>query len=192
MKRSFCLALVVVFVLSVSAFAVVRTFSRMRLDVPTGWNATESEDGTTVELVNDNDSSQAMLFFVGREGSKSLREWANEYYSNYAGYDFQQLSSGSYGFYATGSSRIRYTFLLDDSSTSSIVPEGYYLIIQVSQYVSRDTLSSITSGFTITVTPITNGGGTGGGEAAGSSGGGYDSGFGIFALGLVCLLFRKK
>ena len=75
-RKSIVLALLAVFAISSIAFAAVKTFGHVSVDVPSGWTA--AEDGTTVSLTAD-DNSAAITVTVETNDGTDVALIAKEY-----------------------------------------------------------------------------------------------------------------
>lgn len=75
-KKSIVLALLSVFVVSSMAFAAVKTFDHISVEVLDGWSA--AQDGTTVSLTAD-DNSAALTVTLEENDGTDLELIANEY-----------------------------------------------------------------------------------------------------------------
>ncbi len=111
----------------VSAADTTRTFTNMAVTVPAGWSATESDSGMTIQLRDDSDSSRFIMFQIGKSEGASLLTIAQSYCNQANGYNFEQAEGGYYQF-VTDSLSSHAVVFIDDSTTSSKVPSGYYWV----------------------------------------------------------------
>ena len=150
MKRSllFCLVTALVVVLS-AGLACAQTFSRIIVDVPSGWSASESESGATVTLQSNSDSTAQIVITVGKKGTSTLQDVANYFYQQLGGTNLEQGNGGYYVFNYTSSGEISYRVYVDDENTDPRINTGDYCITGISltsnsEEVFQAVLDSIT------------------------------------------------
>ena len=168
----------------------VQTFTSMRVLVPSGWTASENDDGDTVRLRNQSDSTQFIDLFLGNVNGRTLREIAEYWYGEFNGQNLSQPSStsGYYRFaYRTGGGTT-VTIFIDDSTTDSRVLSGYYWLQAVSNPVDDELFNEVLRSIVFTVSG--NGGGNSNNvSSSGGGGGGCSAGFGSLALLALCSAF---
>ena len=171
----------------------VQTFSSMQVLVPEGWNAAENDDGSIVYLQSSSDSSLFINLLVSQTNGASLSSIAEQYCESLNGENLTS-ENGYYQFTYVHSSGQRCTVFLDDNTTSSKVPSGYYWVQLVSNAVGSELMNEVLNSVVITVsgTGGNNGGdsNTGGGSSSsGGSSGGCSAGFGSLAILALCSAF---
>ena len=128
----------------------VQYFSRIRLNVPSGWSASENEEGSMITLYDNSDSSLYISFIIDVMDGSSLYDITQEYCSNLNGRNLRR--NEEYGYYY-------FTFINDygnpvgviveDNTTLGAVPSGYYFLTAIVLSVSKEVMNNIS--FAITV-----------------------------------------
>ena len=110
-----------------------RTFSRMTITVPSGWTASETDSGT-VSVRNNN--NELLMFAIGSLGSSNIQQIAENYYNSLTGTKTypEKANGGYYCFTVTNSNNVQFSVFVDDNSTYSRIPSGYYCVQMLTTY----------------------------------------------------------
>ena len=179
MKRvlMFALALVIVS----ASLTNAQDFSNLIVDVPSGWIATESDNGGTVLLQDSSDSSVFIMFVIRETEGRSLYDNAYSWYEADDTSNFESDSHGGYSFLWTDSDGVISDVFVDDNSTNPNIESGYYWVATVSEYVDDATWDSV---YASAYSP-----GSAGGDEESS---GCNSGFGVLTLCVLGLVLKKR
>ena len=137
--------------------AALQSFTNMTVDVPSGWTAAESDNGDILTLRNNSDSSQYIRFAIGSTSGRTLQAIAESLCSTNNGSNLEQnSSSGFYSFTFTNTSGNKSMAFVDDSTTDSRVPSGYYWVQFVSTNTDSTLWNNVLSSLVITVSSTPN------------------------------------
>lgn len=148
--------------------AAHQVFSRMELDVPSGWTAEEDSTG----LVSVRSSEGLIMFSVGKSGTKSLSAIASETHDSLTGTKTEVAwhENGYYYFELTNVNNVRFVVYIDDHSTYSRINSGEYCVqVRTINEASRNAFQSMWN--TITFRSWSDNSGTGTGTDNPNSGG---------------------
>ena len=199
MKRSFflvCLiSLLLIFVSSMS-FAETQTFTRLTVDVPAGWTASETQQNQNVNLINQNDNTRVRII-AGNKNGLTLRETGQQIANQLNGTGFgSQDGMCGFNFTNNGTDWIARVFDEDTPKYTKLTPNiasGWYCFVAYTQ-VTNDVATIINS--LVVAGGNGNNGGNGANSQLGSSGGGGCNAvngtlMSIFALLSLAVLKRK-
>ena len=132
--------------------AGTRTLTDMTLYVPDTY--TYDDDDGTVLLYDIYDRTAFMSFWVGTTDGSSLSHIADDYCDAAYGYNFRRDATSGWYAFDTDDLGTTATVYIDDSTTNSRVPSGYYWVQIFSISVPSGTRSKVYSSVVITVSPI--------------------------------------